>query len=165
MDPLSVRRANMMSNKNAEVLMKSVADSLAATVEISEHRLFQSIQKACAVIGHISGYPKTQYNLVEQFLETISERASVVLNGRSPQALEDYLSAVPIHLDERTLRHAWMLLSDELARTGDRPEHSSTETIESWVCAGVPTPWPHVGIESAEQVLSLVGQAASCRFD
>lgn len=161
MGRLSVRRANMMTPKNTEADMRAVAATVSATADISKERLFQGIQKACAVIGKITGYPKMEYDIVGQFLGALSESAAAVLNGRSPQVLEDclYKAHPKTPLDERTLRHAWMVLSDELARTGDRPDSESSETIENWVSAGVPTPWPHVGVgDMTSQVVGLVGQ-------
>lgn len=71
------------------------------------------------------------------------------LDGGDPQRVEDALYAEhpDSPLAEDTLRHAWLALVDDLARTGDKPPFGGSGGAESWAATARARRWPHIDPE------------------
>ena len=91
-------------------------------------------------------------------LEGIAAVGTQLMDPGVPQVLEDtILRAHPDSpLEEQQLRRAWVLIADELARTGDRPAAGPGQ-LETWAFTAISRPWPFVGRDGAiDTVLGLV---------
>ncbi|MCB9539667.1 MAG: tetratricopeptide repeat protein [Myxococcales bacterium] len=83
---------------------------------------------------------------VADFRRALVAQGAFGLGGGDPQRIEDALFAeVPDSpLAEGTLRDAWLVLCDELARTGDKPPFGGSGGAERWAFTARSRAWPHV---------------------
>lgn len=83
------------------------------------------------------------------------------LGGGDPQQIEDALLAArpDSPLTEETLRHAWLVLVDDLARSGEAPPFGGSGGKESWAFTARSRPARFVDVEGqVARVADLFGQ-------
>ncbi|MEE2787307.1 MAG: hypothetical protein VX589_08205 [Myxococcota bacterium] len=93
------------------------------------------------------------------FLSAVGECGSLILDGSSPQILEDfaYRTHPDSALEEVVLRRAWITVSEEVSRVSGKPVFGGDGCLESWAMTACVRPWPYAEPSALQTAMEKVG--------
>ncbi len=139
--------------------LKEIALQLSKESEWSPDRLLVSLRRAAAFVQEQLSASVQEEGLTH-FMGALSRAGAEALGGGDPQGLEDQLifQHPESPLSEELLRRAWLLLRDDLGRSGEMPVFGGSGELERWASLARSRPWPFVDPEGlVKRIAGLFG--------